>query len=490
MSATRPNFIQTFFGDISKWVILTPALLLLVALLLRLNNLNYNSPFNDEAIYIVVGRLGIFQWDWWSYNAAAWMAGYPYVYPSLSALAYMTGGVLGSRLLSVIFGVLSIELVFYLGLILSQQTQKAKYVGALIAALIVGFSSVSLYLSRLATYDIPSFYFLLLGVVLLFHAQKEGVDHGRWFFLSALSLIFAFFCKLIVGIYIPLLIVYSYYTLHNRDQAFYHWKRYFLIPIILALSVYFIGNFLLLLNYRNIVTAKDAISLGEMISKLWEFSSYSWLLWAIGSVGMLLKKEWKLWLILTFSGLLMVVPHLLTLKGEYTMEKHVFLLVVTNGLVAGLGISNLIFLYQNRVWRKFLGIITATTLLIFCVFSYVQADRYNHSWENAEGMLNYLSQNVKTGDKVLVEVGAAGILATYNNNLPTNTTTFDWFEYRGLQGQNAYLTAVREKYFDYIQLEDYRDSVHADLRKLIKENLIDNYQLVYSENNFNVYRRV
>lgn len=93
---------------------------------LRIYNLNYNSPFNDEAIYIVLGRLGIFQGDWWIYNAASWMAGQPYVYPSMTAIAYMSGGIVASRVLNVLIGLLAIESMFALTYLISPGTETQK----------------------------------------------------------------------------------------------------------------------------------------------------------------------------------------------------------------------------------------------------------------------------------------------------------------------------------------------------------------------------
>ena len=88
------------------------AVILIISFLLRVVNLNYNSPFNDEAVYIVIGKMGVFGGDWFSYNAKNWMAGFPYFYPTLTALSYITGGIVGSRFLSVMFGIMSIEAVY------------------------------------------------------------------------------------------------------------------------------------------------------------------------------------------------------------------------------------------------------------------------------------------------------------------------------------------------------------------------------------------
>src|SRR3989344_196804 len=72
-------------------------------------NLAYNSPFNDEAIYIVLGKLGVFQNDWTSYDAISWASGWEYIYPAITAIAYQTYGIIGSRLLNTLFGLMMLE---------------------------------------------------------------------------------------------------------------------------------------------------------------------------------------------------------------------------------------------------------------------------------------------------------------------------------------------------------------------------------------------
>lgn len=114
-------------------------LLIISAFLVRIINLNYNSPFNDEAIYIVIGRMGLFANDWWSYGAKLWMAGLPYIYPPMSALAYEVGGLLGSRLLNVIFGVMLIEEVVRFVRLLNLFDEKTNKSAALIAGFLVAF---------------------------------------------------------------------------------------------------------------------------------------------------------------------------------------------------------------------------------------------------------------------------------------------------------------------------------------------------------------
>src|SRR3989344_1864897 len=94
------------------------------AFLVRFINLNYNSPFNDEAIYVVVGQSGLFLGDWVSYNAASWMAGHPYFYPSITAIAYKIGGIAQSRFVNVAFGILTLYTIYQIIIILYERGNK------------------------------------------------------------------------------------------------------------------------------------------------------------------------------------------------------------------------------------------------------------------------------------------------------------------------------------------------------------------------------
>src|SRR3990170_7513619 len=98
--------------------------------------------------------MGLFGGDWTSYNAASWMAGLPFLYPPLAGVGFELGGIVGARMLSVVFGVLSVVLIFFITLHLSDLKAKGKLKAALIASALMGGAPVGYYVSRLATYDI------------------------------------------------------------------------------------------------------------------------------------------------------------------------------------------------------------------------------------------------------------------------------------------------------------------------------------------------
>lgn len=492
---TTDNGFMSWLKTKSEVILVSLSLITIfsIATFTRLYNLNYNSAFNDEAIYIVIGRLGIFQWDWWSYNAGAWMAGYPYVYPSLSALAYITGGVLASRFLNVIFGILSVELVFILALSLKPRRSTEALVSGLIAASLVASSSIALYISRLATYDMPSFYFLLLSLVLLLHAQKPGQVSGKWYFLACLSLVVAFFCKLIIGIYIPFILAYSYIQAKSLGQNyFYYWSRYFVVPIGLTISLYLATNITSIIAYAKVPLLKEKATLETMINMVWTNISYLLPLWLLGSFGMIWQKDYKKWLLITMMAVLILMPNFIFLKGEYTMEKHLFLTAVAFSIIIGNGLASLLVKFTNPVSKATAFSILIIILGFYAQLSYNQAQRFNVMWDNNNQMLAALNNVVKNNDKVLTEVGAGAILATYDKNYPTNTITFDWLEYNGLKGDDAYAKAVNDGYFNYIELEREtrpEDNSHSRLHNLIKKNLADTYQPIYNQDGYVIYKR-
>src|SRR4030043_1808519 len=172
-------------------------LVLVSSFIVRVINLNYNSAFNDEGVYIVVGKMELFTGDWWSYGANLWMAGLPYIYPPLTALAYQIGGLMGSRFLNVIFGVLLIEEVYRFTRLINLFDEKVNQLAGLIAAFLVGFSAIGFYVSELATYDILSFFLLLFAINSFLKAKRY--ENGKYYFLTAITLLIAFLTKIIMA---------------------------------------------------------------------------------------------------------------------------------------------------------------------------------------------------------------------------------------------------------------------------------------------------
>lgn len=476
------------------WAVLLFAAIITASLAVRLININYNSPFNDEAIYVVIGRMGAFQGDWWTYNAASWMAGQPYLYPTLTGVAYMMHGIAGSRILNVIFGVLMIEAIYVLTtLLVSGWTQKKKAIAGLIASATMGGSAVGMYVSRLATYDMLSFYLLILSITLLLVAQRPKMNYGKWYFLAAMALLFSFFTKIIVAAYIPFIVAYSWYMARKLGaENWKYWKIYFISPLVLFMTLFMAFNWDSLITYLQSQHGRDYSSYGRLLSTYWENSRLEWYLWAVATIGLLIKKQWRLLLIWTSLAGIILGTHLITHRWP-TLDKHTFLSVAFLFPLIGIGLTNLVYAAKSKVWRIGTSTVVATALACFWITSYSNLPTYNNQWHNANAMLQYMHDHTKTGDKVLAEVGAAAILTNYDHNFPPNTTTFDYFEYRGQTGEIAFRHALSDGYFSMIELDGgdaTSEQAHSGMHNLVRDNLKSNYKVTYHSADFVIYERV
>ena len=419
------------------------------------------------------------------------MAGSSFLYPSLAALSYNVGGIVGSRFINVLLGVLTVEVVVFLASLLSGFRDARKFVGGLIAGSIVGGSTIALYINRLATYDTPSFYLFFLGLAFMFWAEKKYVKNGKWYFLAFVALYIAFLIKMITIAYIPLLFIISNFRSRKTKELYFYWKRYFALPMVIGVLLYGVFGLAPTLTYMQSQLVRERIGFLEIVRLFWEKTSYVWLFYIIGTYGMLLFKQWKLWMMLTISALWILAVHLATFRLA-TLDKHAFLTIVFLSIVAGIGIGNLILSTTKKTIFAVNVFLWGIVFAGYWFLSYQDAKNYNTYWANSGEVLSYLSSEVKLGDTILAEVGPAAILSVYEKNHPVYTTTFDWFEYGKLQGPEAYAQAVQDGYFSYIELEEGpdRSSEKVELHNLIQENLADNYNIVYDNNGFLVYKRV
>jgi len=191
------------------------------------------------------------------------------------------------------------------------------------------------------------------------------------------------------------------------------------------------------------------------------------------------------------------------LKRLHTLDKHLFLTTGFLSVIIGYAAAVLIIKYAKAI-RKTLKtqnsdakitiyaicfLVLILPSLLYISYSYRQLYDLEHRWKNSSGMLKYLKQNINIDDKVLTEHGAAVVLALYGIvPLPQNVITFDWIDYSGMSDDKAYLQALDDKYFDYIELDNDYDG-KEDLKEGIKQKLDNDYSLVYKEGIYEIYKK-
>lgn len=471
--------------------------LISASLVIRVIDLNYNSPSADEAVYVVVGKLGIFQRDWWSYNASAWMGGSPYFYPTLTSIAYQTGQILGSRLLNVIFGVLSVELVLKITTDLATDNKKISTIAGIIGALVLCASASSIYLSRLATYDMPAYFFMLMSFYfLLLEKNKKAKSNGGYFFLSAIFALLSVLTKIITLAYLPLIVFYSYNIcrkpLANSKIHFsklYFWKRYFLSTLTLGLTLYFSLNYYSLSMFYVTQVTRESVSFSEILISFIRQLLPTLALVFFAGFGFINKKFYKTGLLLLFLASVPLILHFATQRVA-SLDKHVYISLIFLCIATGIGFNNI--LAKLAIPNKYKYGLLVITLLGYSVYSYQRSLKNNNLWINSTNLATYLKNNVKNNDLILAENGPEVTLAIYDINFPLNTTTFDYFFYNKSEDLKEYENAVNDGYFNFIELENDKASeserfkvIDSGIRKIIEEN----YKLAYSDNNYIVYKR-
>lgn len=469
-------------------------LIIFISFLTKVFNLNYNSPSSDEAVYVAIGNSILFKWNWAVYNTASWVGGHTYFYPIISSITYYYNGIVGSRL----FNVVLISFTTYITYLLTNKLIVRTFGGlfkkrinfaSLAAAIIVGFSATSFYISRLATYDMSSFTLMILGVYyLVLSCDNKSDDHGKAtnFFVSSLFLSLSFAFKYISMIYIPIIVIVSYFYVnrHFKKSLMHFWRFYFLAPLIMAIFVLSITQLKYLNTFVMAQVSRENIGVLDILEEFFRNIYYLIPFIIIGNFGLAIKKHWKL-ILVEFALLFAAVGFHVVLGRTSALDKHSFLIIMTAAIFGSIGIYELI---KKKVW---LYIVTALLILYIPINIYI-SNRYNYLWPNFYTAINYFEDNMNSSDRLLSENGSSIILTTNKGLSPQSVVTFDWFEYKNQTGEKAYRRALTEGYFDYIELESNsysKPNGYAALNNLVMDNLDNNYSLVLENRDYKIFKR-
>src|SRR3990167_3383639 len=225
----------------SQWPL---AIILVLAFLIRIINLNYNSPFLDEAIYINLGKE--FWKGHWSelFSDISWVWGFPFFYPPISAIFHALGGIVASRFFNVVLGTASVFLIYkFTREIFPVSSEKESKTAGLVASALMATSTIPVTFSRLATYDALLVFLFLAGVVALARAVFEGERNA--YLTAAVFLFLAFLAKYIAVIYIPLLLLITLYLAvkTKRGEAVGGILKSFWVPLLLLAIIYIATTF-------------------------------------------------------------------------------------------------------------------------------------------------------------------------------------------------------------------------------------------------------
>jgi hypothetical protein len=291
----------------------------------------------------------------------------------------------------------------------------------------------------------------------------------------------------VAAVFYPPLLFFSFLIVRQRDSLHRSlYVKYFIIALVIFLIAY-VGLFS---QYLVIFTQTHADqgtngTVWDILTVIWDTAKPIIILSLIFTPILFWAK--KILPTLALLSLSAVIPAFhLYLNRVPTLNKHLYMTVAFLAVIVGYSLS---WLSYRPFIRTFVRIFLLVIVFAYFLSSRPETLHLEQEWQNTKSISRYLSNIITTEDRILIEDGGALVLSLYDIVYPpTHTTTFDWINYSGLQGQAGYLQAIKDQYFDYIEL----DGEHADseLHSLIHYHLAGGYTQIHQEGNFYVYAKI
>ena len=322
--------------------------LLLYGLLITLLDLDYNSVFFDEALNIVAGRQVL---SGQFCPGCLYFMGSVMVHPILAATGDSIGGLNGARIVSLLFGMGIIIIIYMTGRVLFNIKT------GLIAATLFLFSGTTQYLMKLASYDTVGAFFLSTGALLVFVAvnKENGGKQIAALLGAALFLFLASITKYVLPVFIPPLLVYLWIRLGLKKTFIFT-----VLPILGLLVLFFLfapyapkGEVLEHLRSSETTVHVDLLTLAD-----WTFRWIA-LAYLLSVFGMFHEKKGKTAILLFALSTPIIILHMVT-RVEQSINKNVIYSLIFLAPATALGVDHIGNLFsmrsENKVIRNFFTI--------------------------------------------------------------------------------------------------------------------------------------
>lgn len=342
--------------------------------------LDYNGPFFDEGIYITAGQRTL-EGHAASDNYLSWFAG-SMLWPTLAALGYNVGGLIGARAVATIFVAIA-----FIATLLATRNLFGE-VATFWTALALTLSGPLLALARLAVYDPPA----LAGIAVSFWAITMLHRHNQraWLVLAVLAYIFALFSKYPTGM--MLLSLVGLTLALRRAQAIMDLAIFGFISVILLLIFYVPQRALLsqlgtrlapqeLLRQPSLVLTSSVIYFGGLPIVL-------------ALPGWFMVRDRALLATVLLASLMIWPAYHLWQAFVVGLSKHVVFGFLFGYPLIGLALSQL-----WASWHRAAVIAICLALLMVGAIQWQQLD---HVWPDMRSAAAYLTNHVQPGDKLLI----------------------------------------------------------------------------------------
>jgi len=418
-----------------------------------------NTAFQDEALYIYAGEQ-----IWWHWlqglpllaDYSYYFSGNPYVYPIIGGALDLLGGLELARL----FSLVCMLIVTACGYYVTKQlfTQKS----AVFAALFFVCQGPVLFLSRLATYDPLCICVVAVAAAL---AVNAGQAQRPWRALGiGPLLVLAFGAKYAALLFMPPVLA----LLALCALLRWGWISMLVRGALGVLSLGVAGVLAakVVLHFDpSMLHAVNATTTNRIVAGVYSRPALAehvvqmvGLSYAVGLAGLVFARKKRLLIALLFLGSALLVPAYHIYKAELiSLDKHLGFSMFFVMPVAGYALASLSGFRRafspGRYWLA--GV--AICLMLFLVGT-GEAQYMYSSWPSTTDLAYVLKTQVRPGSgRYLAEQYEVSQYNLRDVSYTWQWTGLDFFAYTDKQGHyylgnEAYVKAINDGYFDLIQL--------------------------------------
>jgi len=376
---------------------------LLYSLVVITLTLDYNSAYVDEVRNIFMGQKVIAGQPCYLCKQ---YTGSVMVEPVLAALGDYYGSIYGARVVSIFFG-LGLTVIIYT---ITQILFEGEY--ALISAMLFLFSGTALYLSKLATSDIVSAFFLGLAFLLLLLGEqnKSLLRKSSFFFTGAAALTLSAMTNYVAAVFIPAFIIYAF-----LKNGFFYTLSFFLIPLVIFTSLY---GYFAIYPVSSILawTLTSVYDYGHVPFRTLSSWTMRWMAmpYLLSIFGIFHEDKGKIALMLFAFSTPIILLHLFT-GVDQSLSRDVIFSQIFLAPAAAVGVDHLgnIFSFKSpNPWVK--PFFLTAILIVLWVFGFQELRWLEKQYPDMTPVINFFREKGFNGMTVAVDSNYGVSVYTYS----------------------------------------------------------------------------
>jgi 4-amino-4-deoxy-L-arabinose transferase-like glycosyltransferase len=381
---------------------------LIVQAVLSIRLVRADTAFEDEATYLWAGHL---EWAHWLHGTPlpqfpAYFSGAPVIYPPLGALADSVGGLVGARILSLVFMLGATALLW--GTVSKLYGQRAAFFAAALFAVL----GPTLHLGAFATYDAMSVFLVALASWCVVR-PREGQEAAGWMVVAAVALALANAAAYSSLLFDPIVVLLALFTALPKPGGKIAARRIAILVVVVAvllLAGLLIGGSSYLHGFKS-TTLTRVPGAGTPLTVLTDTWSWTGLIIVLAVCGFVIslvgrQRRVQPWLlaILTIAAILgpLEQAHLHTTAS---LNKHVGLGAWFAAIAAGYAVDRFVAAASAEPRAR---VFTSAACVVALVFPIAlgarQSWEFSTSWANSTGFISILRPLADQGNgRLLVE---------------------------------------------------------------------------------------